>query len=122
MTVKMNNQVILTDANFRQLALQNDIPVLVVFGTDWSGPNHILEPILEKFAVAFESRVLVGKVDASKNKMVISLYPTERYPTLILFIDGEVSWKFTGLISLRSLWDTVEALIEGGNKSLNRES
>jgi thioredoxin 1 len=123
--MQVSKQVTLTDENFEQKVLQNNKTVLVVFGTDWSGSNHILDPIMEKFAVAFESKILVGKINADKNKMVLSLYPTEKYPTLMLFINGRLAWKYTGLISLRSLWETVETVIEeerkhfGGRPGIN---
>jgi thioredoxin 1 len=100
--------MVLTENNFRQEVLQSSQPVLVVVATDWSGTYYIIEPILEKLAKGLESKLKIRRIDAEKNKSVVTQYLPDDFPILLLFENGKIIWEHTGLITLRDLLAAVE--------------
>jgi thioredoxin 1 len=80
----------ITTANFDEVVLQSDIPVLVDFSATWCQPCRQLEPIVADAAAAFDGRVLVGKVDVDESKELAARYRISGVPTLLLFKDGEL--------------------------------
>ncbi len=50
----MNNNtkyITLTDRNFQKQVLMSNQPVLVEFWADWSGPCHIVAPLVEEIPI-----------------------------------------------------------------------
>jgi thioredoxin 1 len=107
-----NRLIDFTDKNFQTEALKCELPVLVVFGTDWTGLCHIMDPILEKFAAVNKGKIRVGKLDVDGNSMVASLYVINKYPTLILLKDGAAIWRHAGLISFKDLTAQIKPILQ----------
>ncbi len=103
-----------TDADFRKEVLNSHFPVLVIFGTDWSGSCHILDPVLEKVALAFNGKIRVGKLDVDDNSLVASMYAVNEFPTLFLIKNGEITWRYTGIISFKDLRSHLKPILQGG--------
>ncbi len=113
MTQSNSNLTNFTDADFRKEVIMCHFPVLVVFGTDWCGSCHILDPILEKLALAFDGKIRVGKLDVDDNSLVASMYAVNEFPTLFLIKSGEIIWRYTGLISLKDLRSHLKPVLQG---------
>lgn len=104
----------LTEMNFQKEALKSELPILVMFGTDWTGLCHIMDPILEKFAADNKGEIRVGKLNVDDNSMVASSYVINEFPTLILIKDGSAIWRHAGLISYKDLSTRIKPILQAG--------
>jgi thioredoxin 1 len=78
-----------TDANFDEMVLKADKPVLVDFFADWCGPCRMVAPLIEEMAKTYDGKIVVGKVDVDANSGVASKYGVMSIPTVILFDGGK---------------------------------
>lgn len=88
----------LTDANFEQLVLKSDKPVLVDFWAIWCGPCRMVAPIVEELAKEYEGRAVVGKLDVDNNPNVSAQFGIRNIPTLLIFKNGQVVDKQVGAV------------------------
>ncbi len=72
-------------------------PVLVDFYATWCGPCQMQAPILEEVKQRLGDSVAVVKVDVDRNAGAAAMYRVQSVPTLMVFKDGEVVWRESGL-------------------------
>lgn len=85
---------------------------LVDFGTPWSTPCRLQEPILRRLAAQFEGRVLVAAVNVDEFREISLNLVIESIPTLILFRNGKEIQRFVGLQSEFTLSDALKGLLD----------
>lgn len=93
---------------FSDLIKNSQVPVLVDFYADWCGPCKTLSPIVQEVSSALHGRVKVIKVNVDKNQKASMKYGIRGVPTLILFKNGNILWRQSGVMSKRELQQTVE--------------
>ncbi len=84
-------------ANFSELIKSNK-PVLVDFYTVWCGPCKTLKPILETVKEKMGNEATILNIDLDKNLAAARKYQITSVPTLILFKNGKVAWRKTGVV------------------------
>ncbi len=88
----------ITDANFEQVVLKSDKPVLVDFWAEWCGPCRMVGPVVEELAKEYEGKAIVGKVNVDNNPNISTNYSIRNIPTLLIFKNGEIVDKQVGAV------------------------
>lgn len=94
--------------SFSTLIKNSQVPVLVDFYADWCAPCKTLSPIVQEVSSALHGRIKVIKVNVDKNQNASMKYGIRGIPTLILFRNGNILWRQSGLMSKRDLMQTLE--------------
>jgi len=98
-----------TDANFEELALKTDKPVLVDFWAEWCGPCRTVGPLVAELSEEYGDRAVIGKVDVDSNPEISSKYGIRSIPTLLFFKNGEVVDKQVGAVAKNILAEKLDA-------------
>ena len=83
--------------NFQKI-IQSETPVLVDFYADWCGPCKMLAPILKEVKQDLGDAVKIIKIDVDKNPKVAANYQVRGVPTMILFKNGNILWRQSGVL------------------------
>lgn len=86
----------------QDLIMQNT-PVLVDFYAEWCGPCKTMKPVLEDVKRAVGDRARILKVDVDRNRPLASQLNIQAVPTLVLYKQGQVVWRQSGVVSSREL-------------------
>lgn len=86
-----------TEANFEELVLNSDKPVLVDFWAEWCGPCRMVGPIVEELANDYDGKAVIGKVNVDEHGEISMKYGIRNIPTLLVFKNGEVVDKQVGV-------------------------
>ena len=89
-------------ASFKDI-INSDKPVLVDFWATWCGPCLAMAPILKDVAQKVGENAKVVKIDVDKNQQISSQYNIQSIPTMILFKNGKVLWRVSGMQSAHQL-------------------
>lgn len=95
-------------ASFQDL-IQSDQPVLVDFYATWCGPCQTLAPMLKDVAEQVKGKAKIIKVDVDKNPAASQKFQVRGVPTLILFKNGEIKWRQSGVVPTNEIVRVIEA-------------
>ena len=79
------------------IAASHQHPVLVDFWAEWCPPCRMLTPILERVIHALGGQIRLAKieVDEGDNMKLAGRYGLRGFPTVLLFVDGEIRGRFS---------------------------
>ena len=85
--------------------------VLVDFFATWCQPCKAMHPILEQVKSVLGDRIRIIKVDVDKYGVTASQYRIQSVPTLMLFRNGEVLWRTSGVVDKAELLATLDPFL-----------
>ena len=100
-----------TDANFEELVLQSDKPVIVDFWAEWCGPCRMVGPIVNQLGEEYEDQAVVGKLNVDQNAGVTKKFGIRNIPTILFFKGGEQVDKQVGAVPKKVLERKLQKLL-----------
>jgi thioredoxin len=98
----------LNDATFDQAVAS--APVLLVdFWAPWCGPCRMIAPVIEELGKELAGKVVVAKVNVDEAGGVAQAHGITAIPTLMIFRNGVLAERMTGLASKAALLEKLQA-------------
>ena len=101
----------ITDANFDELVMKSDKPVIIDFWAVWCGPCRMIGKIIEEFDDDYKDKAIIGKLDVDNNPSVTAKFGIRNIPTVLFFKDGNMADKQVGVVPRKVLAEKLDALL-----------
>ncbi len=88
-----------------------DIPVLFDFFTEYNVQSTAMHPVMKDVAEAFGNKAKVIKIDIDKNKALAEALRVKGLPTLIIYKNGEMKWRHSGVQEAADLIKILETYL-----------
>jgi thioredoxin 1 len=92
--------------------IKGNTPVLVDFSAEWCGPCKMMKPILQELSRRVGKEAIILKIDVDKNPSVSQAYQIRGVPTLILFQNGKILWRQSGVVNAAQLESIIKQFAE----------
>lgn len=93
----------LTNANFDEVVVNSDIPVIVDFWAPWCGPCKMMAPNFEKSASNFPLKALFVKVNTENEQNLGARFNIRSIPTIVVFKDSKEINRVSGALDEATL-------------------
>ncbi|KYK13908.1 MULTISPECIES: co-chaperone YbbN [Streptomyces] len=102
------------EARFENDVLQRstEVPVVIDFWAEWCEPCKQLSPVLERFAVEYNGRFLLAKIDVDANQMLMQQFGVQGIPAVFAVVAGQALPLFQGAASETQIRQTLDQLVQ----------
>ena len=85
-------------------------PTVIDFFATWCGPCRMVTPILEDLKSDLGENVRVYKIDVDQNQSLAAQYNVRSIPTIMIFKDGKMQWRESGVQSKATLKNVIASI------------
>ncbi len=78
--------------------IKGSTPVLVDFTATWCGPCKMMKPVLEELHQRMADKIRIIKIDIDQSPAAANAYQVQSVPTLLLFQNGKILWRQSGVL------------------------
>ena len=100
-------ELTITSANFEELVLKSEKPVLLDFWATWCGPCQMLAPTIHEISEE-RADIVVGKVNVDEEMQLAMKFGIASIPTLLVFKGGELVNQAVGLLPKASVLKLID--------------
>ena len=93
-----NDKIIGLSVSEYNKLLISDKKVLIDFYAEWCAPCKKMKPYLLQMEKDLADKVVIIRLDADKNKTLMTEMKISELPTLLLYENKELKWKHSGFI------------------------
>lgn len=88
--------------------INQDKPVLVDFFAEWCGPCKMMASVLKQVKDTIGDEASIIKIDVDKNALTAKQYQIQGVPTFMLFKNGKLLWRKSGVVSKQELLSIIK--------------
>ncbi len=98
----------MTTNDFYSLIAQNDL-TLVDFYATWCGPCKAMDPIIDRLSAMLNKRPTIIRIDIDRkeHREIVARYNIVAVPTFVLFRDGEIVWRESGVMPIERIENAI---------------
>ena len=101
----------ITEANFDEIVMNSDKPVMLDFWAEWCGPCRMIGPIVEELHNEYDGKAIIGKVNVDNNQAIAGKFGIRNIPTIAFIKNGEVVDKMVGAAGKDVFVSKLDAII-----------
>lgn len=106
-----NKPINLTNANFDEIIVNSEIPVIVDFWASWCGPCKMFAPAFNEVAKKYPLKAVFAKVNTENEQNISGKYHIMSIPTLIVYKNGVEVKRVSGALDPLRLSNLVNEFI-----------
>ncbi|QEG35889.1 thioredoxin family protein [Bythopirellula goksoeyrii] len=107
----------LTDANFQCEVIESELPVLVDMWTPWCQPCIAMKSTIREVAEDLADVMKVAELNIEDNRFTQQKYKIDKYPLLLVFVDGTETQRIVGLQSKDEVMDVLQVHTKDRSKA-----
>jgi thioredoxin 1 len=96
----------MANGNFSSLVNSEKL-TFVDFSAEWCGPCKTMAPILQDLKSRVGDKARIIKIDIDRNPQAAAAYQVQSVPTLMLFKNGNVLWRQSGVVPAHFLQQVI---------------
>ncbi|WOL00882.1 hypothetical protein Cni_G09595 [Canna indica] len=104
--------VVGVEANWENLVIASDKPVLVEFWAPWCGPCRMIAPVIKELAKDYAGKIVCCQVNTDDCPGIASRFGIRSVPTVLMFKDGEKKESVIGAVPKSTLVGIVGKYLE----------
>ncbi|CAI5494575.1 unnamed protein product [Closterium sp. NIES-64] len=97
-----------TDATFKNLVLESNVPVLIDFWAPWCGPCRMIAPLIDELAKEYNGKLKCYKLNTDESPNVATEYGIRSIPTVMIFKKGKKVDTVIGAVPKSTLTATID--------------